>query len=124
MHDTTQIQQTKQKADHLLLLSLTPLGLIGIPRLLAGKDMHSWKFAAALYIVGIVIVMNAGQMEAIPSPTSGLLKAAGVFLFTWAVSLHAFMMVKDAAMFWRISEDKRQFLDFHLGIQEAITTNR
>ena len=36
MHDTTQIQQAKQKADRLLLLSLTPLGLIGLPRLMAG----------------------------------------------------------------------------------------
>lgn len=124
MHDTTQIQQTKQKADHLLLLSLTPLGLIGIPRLLAGKDMHSWKFTAVLYIVSIVTVMNAGPLEATNPNSSGLLNASGVFLYTWAVTLHAFMVVKDATMFWRISKDKQSFLDSRLGMQQLTLTNR
>ncbi len=124
MHDTTQIQQAKQKADRLLVLSLTPLGLIGLPRLMAGKDMHSWKFATALYIVGIVLVMNAGQLDTTLQFTSALLNATGVFLFSWAVSLHAFMVVKDAAMFWRISEDKQRFLDSQLGIQLLTLTNQ
>ncbi len=124
MHDTSQIQKVKQQADCLLLISLTPLGLIGVPRLMAGKSMHSWRFAAALYFVGIVFVMNAGQLETSIHTSSWLLNAAGVFLFTWAVSLHAFMAVKDAMMFWRISEDKQRFLDSQMGIQQLIPTNR
>ncbi len=124
MHDATQIQQAKQKADSLLLLSFTPLGLIGVPRLIAGKSMHSWKFAAALYIVGIVFVMNADQMQTTYTILYGLLNAAGVFLFTWAVSLHAFMVVKDAMMFWRISDEKRRFLDSQLRVQQLIPTTQ
>ena len=124
MHDTTQIQQAKQKADRLLLLSLTPLGLIGMPRLMAGKDMHSWKFAGLLYIVGIALVTNSAQLDTTLLLISTLLNALGVFLFFWAVSLHAYMVVKDTAMFWQISEDKQRFLVSQRGIQQLISTNR
>lgn len=110
MHDITQIQQAKKKADVLLLLSFTPLALIGIPRMMAGKSMRSWKFAGLLYLMGVGLMMKAGQLDTVLPISSGILDALGSFLLCWAASLHAFMMVKDAVMFWRISDDKQSFL--------------
>ena len=86
--------------------------------------MHSWKFAGLLYIVGIALVTNAAQLGITLPLISALLNALGVFLFFWAVSLHAFMVVKDTAMFWKISEDKQRFLVSQRGIQQLIPINR
>lgn len=110
MHDIAQIQQAKKKADVLLLLSFTPLGLIGIPRMIAGKSMHSWKFAGLLYLVGMGLVMKASQLEIAYPTSSGIVDITGAFVICWAISLHAFMVIKDVMMFWRISEDKQRFL--------------
>lgn len=122
MHDTTQIQQVKQQADCLLLLSFTPLGLIGVPRLMAGKSMRSWKFAGLLYVIGFSLVMNAAQLSNADPTIVEILNVSGIFSLGWAVLLHIYMVIKDMAMFWRISEDKQRLIESQLGTQRLTHT--
>lgn len=115
MHDYITIRSTYAETRRLFWLSLTPLGLIGIPRYLSGKTMHSWYFSLSLYALGFMLQLVLFQCltEGIPLPALifSCLHHLICIALTWAISLHVLMVLKDVRMFWRISQRLKGLLD-------------
>ncbi|BCM24315.1 hypothetical protein ZMTM_05740 [Methyloradius palustris] len=111
MQEISNIKASQAKAYHLFLLSISPLGLIGIPRLLAGKDMETW---AAIFQLYLFIAFGLSCVH--PMLNHFLLWSLTGFDFAMKLMLglgaiaHVGLVVEDASMFYRIDQHLRKRL--------------
>ena len=113
MQEIANIKASQVKAYHLFLLSLSPLGLIGIPRLLIGKDMETWASIFQLYLF-IAFGLNCVHPmlnHFLPCAVIGFDFAMKLMLGLGAMA-HVVAVVDDASMFYRIDQYLRKRLNF------------
>jgi hypothetical protein len=111
MQELQNIKAAQRKAYHLYLLSLSPLGLIGLPRLLAGKDIETWAsiFHLYLFIAFGLKCVHPMLQHFLPWAVTGSDFAMKLMLGVGAMN-HVAAVVEDALMFYRIDQSLRKRL--------------
>jgi len=105
MHNQKVIKETYEEASHLLNLSFTPLGLVGIPRAITGKTMEFWKGLPVMYGFGAVCYYVIAPMINTYSPASASgVHWAGITMLALGAISHICLVLGDMQMFYAIKQ--------------------